>query len=144
MIYNSIVRSHLVYGILTWGSANNTVLHLLQVPQNQIVKIVSNVKTNERITNNSIHKQLKLLKIKNIYQLEVPKFMYEHQHNKLPNLCNFYFTPTASIHKYNSRSTSHNNLYLSSINSNAAKNAIQFNGVQIWNSLSPKWKNPFS
>ena len=70
--------------------------------------------------------------------------MHQHQHNKLPNLCNFYFTPAASIYNYNIRSTSHNNLYLSSINSNAAKNAIQFNGVQIWNSMSPEWKNfPF-
>ena len=59
-------------------------------------------------------------------------------------LCHFYFTPTASIHNYNTRSTSHNNLYLSSINSSAAKNAIQFKSVQIWNSLSPEWKNfPF-
>ena len=143
-LHNSFVRSHLLYGILTWGSTNNTVLHPLQVLQNKIVRIISNVKTNERITNNSLYKQLKILKIKDMYELEVFKFMHQHQHNKLPNLCNFYFTPTASIHNYNTRSTSHNNLYLSSINSNAAKNAIQFNGVQIWNSLSPEWKNfPF-
>ena len=30
------------------------------------------------------------------------------------------------------------------INSNAGENAIQFNGVQIWNNLLPEWKNfPF-
>ena len=144
MLYNSFVGSHLLYGILTWGSTNNTVLHPLQVLQNKIVRIISNVKTNEHITNNSLYKQLKILTIKDMYELEVSKFMHQHQHNKLPNLCNFYFTPTASIHKYNTRSTSHNNLYLSSINSNTAKNAIQFTGVQIWNSLSPQWKNfPF-
>ena len=146
MLYNSFVRSHwhLLHGILTWGSTNNTVLHPLQVLQNKIIKIISNVKTNERITYNSLYKQLKILKINDMYELEVSEFMHQHQHNKLPNLSNFYFTPTASIHNYNARSTSHNNLYLSSINNNAANNAIQFNGVQIWNSLSPQWKNfPF-
>ena len=60
MLYNSFVRSHLLCGILTWGSTNNTVLHPLQVLQNKIVRIISNVKTNERITNNSLYKQLKI------------------------------------------------------------------------------------
>ena len=32
----------------------------------KIVRIISNVKTNERITNNSLYKQLKILKIKDI------------------------------------------------------------------------------
>ena len=64
MLYNSFVRSHLLYGILAWGSTNTTVLHPLQVLQNKIVRSISNVKTNERITNNSLYKQLKILKIK--------------------------------------------------------------------------------
>ena len=38
MSYNSFIRSHLLYGILTWGSANNTLLHPLQVLRNKIVK----------------------------------------------------------------------------------------------------------
>ena len=33
MLYNSFVRSHLLYGILTWSSTNNTVLHPLQAHQ---------------------------------------------------------------------------------------------------------------
>ena len=56
MLYSSFVRSHLLYGILTWGSTNNIVLHPLQVLQNKIVRIISNVKKNERITNNSLYK----------------------------------------------------------------------------------------
>ena len=110
-------------------------LTLLQVLQNKILRIISNVKTNERISSNSLYKQLKILKIKGMYHLEVSKFMLQYQHNKLPNLCNINFTPTASIHKYNTRSTSHNNLYLSSVNSNAAmKECNAIDGVQIWNS----------
>ena len=75
MLYNSFLRSHLLYGILTWGSTNNTVLHPLQVLQNKIVRITSNVKTKERITNNFLYKQLKILKIKDMYELEVSKFI---------------------------------------------------------------------
>ena len=98
MLYNSFASSHLLYGILTRGSTNNTVLHPIQVLQNKIVRIISNVKTNERITNNSIYKQVKqpkILKTKNMYQLDVSKFMLHHHHDKLPYQCNFYFTQTA-------------------------------------------------
>ena len=81
MLNNSFARSHLLYRILTWGSTNSIVLHPLQVLQNIIVRIIFNVKTNERITNNSLYKQLKILKIKDMYHLEVSKFMHQHQHN---------------------------------------------------------------
>ena len=40
----SFVRSHLLHGILTWGSTNNNVvLHPLQVLQNKIVQIIFNI-----------------------------------------------------------------------------------------------------
>ena len=38
MLYNSFVLSHLLYGVLTWGSTSNAVLHPLQVLQNNIVR----------------------------------------------------------------------------------------------------------
>ena len=76
-----------------------------------------------------------------MYHFEMAKFMYLFQHNERPNLYNQYFTSTKTVHKYNTRCTSYSNFYLHSINSNAAKKALQFSGAQIWNSLQPKWKD---
>ena len=76
-----------------------------------------------------------------MYHLEMAKFIYLFQHNKLPNLYNQYFTSTKTVHKYNTKYTSYSNFYLHAINSNAAKKAMQFSGAQFWNSLQPKWKD---
>ena len=76
-----------------------------------------------------------------MYHLEMAKFMYLFQHNKLPNLFNQYFTSTKTVHKYNTRYPSYSNFYLHDINLNAAKKALQFSDAQIWNSLQPNWKD---
>ena len=47
------VYPHLIYGILTWGSTNNSVLHPLQVLQNRLVRIISRVKKSDHIASNS-------------------------------------------------------------------------------------------
>ena len=85
--------------------------------------------------------ELKLLKVKDMFPLEMAKLMYLFQHNKLPNLYNQYFTSTKTIHKYNTRCTSYSNFYLHAINSNAAKKTLQFLGAQIWYSLQSNCKD---
>ena len=75
---------------------------------------------------------VELLKLKDMYHLEIAKFVQFYQHNKLPNLYNQYFTSTKTVHKYNTKYMSYRKIYLHVINSNAAKQALQFNGAQIW------------
>ena len=141
MLYHGLVNSHILYGILVWGSTNHSVLQPLQVLQNKILRIICNVSKNDRVKNNGLYHELKLLKVKDMYHLEMAKFMYLFQHNKLPRLYHNYFTSTKSVHKYNTRCTSYGNYYLHAINSNAAKKALQYSGAQIWNGLQPKWKD---
>ena len=141
MLYYSLVNSHILYGILVWDSTNHSILQQLQVLQSKIMRIICNVRKNELVKNNTLYHELKLLKVKDIYHLEMAKFMYLFHHNKLPNRFNQYFTSTKTVQKYNTRCTSYNNFYLLAINSNAAKKALQFSGAQMWNSLQPNWKD---
>ena len=64
----------------------------LQVLQNKIIRIICYVSKNKHVKNNTLYHELKLLKVKDMYHLEMAKFMYLFQHNKLPNLFNQYFT----------------------------------------------------
>ena len=91
ILYHSLVYPHLQYGILTWGSTNNTVLHPLQVLQNRLIKIICRVGKLDHITNNSLYHKLSILKIKDIYHFEMAKFMYSYHNHKLPKLFNNYF-----------------------------------------------------
>ena len=54
VLYHSLVYPHLIYGSLTWGSTNNSVLHPPQVLQNRLVRIISCVKKNDHIASNSL------------------------------------------------------------------------------------------
>ena len=133
MLYYSLVNSHILYGILVRGSTYYSIMQPLQVLQNKIIQIICNISKNEHVKNKTLYHELKQL-MSGIYHLEMAKFIYLFQHNKLSNLYNQYFTSIKTVHKYSTRCTSYNNFYLHAINSNAAKKALQFSGALIWNS----------
>ena len=121
VLHHSFIYPHLLYGIINWGSANNSSLLSQQTLQNKIIRIIYNVKQKDRITNNSLYKELEILKIKDIYQLEMAKFMFLYTSQKLPTVFNSYFTSVNTVHTHNTRNESRNNFYINSINSNTAK-----------------------
>ena len=67
MLYCSLVNTHILYGILVWGSTNHSILQQLQVLQNKIIRIICNFRKNEHVKNNTLYHELKLLKVKDIY-----------------------------------------------------------------------------
>ena len=80
-IYYSLVYSHLVYGIQVWGSACDTDLKILSTLQNKAVRIMTNNNTFQTeswalVSADPLFVELKLLKIKEIFQLEVGKFIF--------------------------------------------------------------------
>ena len=79
VLYYGLVQSHLTYGLLAWGSANKTNMQSLQVGllQNKIISrpTIFGVRRNERVASNILYFNLKILKIEELYFLEVAKFM---------------------------------------------------------------------
>ena len=75
VLYYGLVQSHLTYGLLVWGSANKTNIQSLQVLQNKIIRTMSAVRRNEHVANNILYTNLKILKIEELYFLEIAKFM---------------------------------------------------------------------
>ena len=53
---------------------------------------------------------MNILKVKDIYLLEMAKFMYLYHSHKLPKLFNQYFIPVNSVHNYNTRNASRKNI----------------------------------
>ena len=141
LLYHALVYPHLLYGILTWGSTNDTIIHPLQVLQNRLIRIICHVKRNEHVTNNSLFQKLKILKIKDIYHLELAKFMYQYHNSKLPKVFDKYFTCANIVHKHDTKSASLSNYYLHSINTNSARRALSFSGAQVWNGLNLEWRD---
>ena len=81
-MYHALFNSHLQYAILCWGSTNSTNLHRLQVLQNRAIRNMTKSPRFFRLDNHFLN--LRILKVHDIYNLEVAKFMYRYSHNTLP------------------------------------------------------------
>ena len=79
MLYYSLIYSRIQYGIVTWGTANQTLMHELNVKLNNIIRTITYSSKYCPVT--SLYKTLNFLKLDDIYRLELAKFMYQ-LHNK--------------------------------------------------------------
>ena len=81
-IYFSIVYSRLQSGVTTLGNSAAKFVERIQIQQNYIIKVMtksSSIKTKL----NPLYQKLNLLKLNNIFKLEVLKFMYNYQNKSL-------------------------------------------------------------
>jgi hypothetical protein len=102
LIYNSLVLSHLNFGILVWGHKCEKLAKL----QKKVVRILCVSKYNAHTE--PLFKTLKLLKISDILKLQELKFYYKFKNNKLPHyLQSLPFHPNTEFHDYATR-TRHN------------------------------------
>ena len=69
--------------MITLDSTNKTLLNKFQVMQNKILLIIDYKRLKDRIKMNSLFKSMNILKIKDIYELEMAKLMYLYYHHKL-------------------------------------------------------------
>ena len=90
LIYFSLFHSHLQYCIIDWERAYKTVIRPVQVLQNRILKYMTFGKKTSSA--NNIFKLLKILKVSDLYQLNLKKFMYKYNANILPSSFDNFFS----------------------------------------------------
>ena len=139
-VYFSIAFSYLQYGITTWGNSAAKYVNKIQVQQNCIVKTIT--KTSFfKIKLSSFYDELKLLKLNNIYKLEVSKLMYKFKSKSLPICFNEYFVLPSKVHSYSTRFVTGNNYSLTRFNKSNSQRSIRYQGPKIWNELLADIKN---
>ena len=79
LIYNSLILPHLNYGILCWGSRAQS----LSTLQKKAIRLTSNAKYNAHTS--KLFKSLNLLKISDIYTINILKFYYKLMQSMLPS-----------------------------------------------------------
>ena len=97
-INNSLIISHINYFILLWGSENNRVSKL----QKRAVRIIR--KESRLSHTDTILKEMNLLKINDIYRLQLLKCYFKYEHNSLPKYFDvFNLRLNSEIHARNTR-----------------------------------------
>ena len=97
---------------------------------NNYVRTITGGRKFDHVT--PLFKQLKLLKLHDIYQLELGKFMYQLNWNKLPIIIQSLFTKIEDLHKYNTRQAKTTKLFLPRVSKQMAKIQLSFRGPQHW------------
>ena len=97
-LYFSMVQSQLQYGILAWGFDHSRLDKL----QKRIIRIITQSKYKSHC--NPLFKALEILKIKDPFELNCLKFLYNFKKGLLPKyFMSFRCTPMSSIHDHDTR-----------------------------------------
>ena len=141
-LYYAFFYSHVLYGILGWGSATKSAAMPIQILQNKAIRIINNNSTGKDLINsNSLFQKYNILKVEDIYKFELSKSIYLFHTNALPEIFDTYLLSTEHAHHYKTRSKSNQNYFLKSIRTNIGKNSIQFFGAQLWNRIPLAFKS---
>ena len=106
--------------------------------------IVRTITWNKKFTHVShLYQNLSLLKLNDIYKLELAKFMHKLDNNNLPIVFQNRFTKIEKIHTYVTRGANKSNYFLSRVNKTVDQNRLEYRGVKLWNQTSEKLKCNF-
>lgn len=139
-IYYSILLPHLQYGILAWGSYLNGSLRL-EIIQKQAVRVITNSRYNAHTSH--LFSNLGLLKLEDIYKMQVSLFIHKFKNNNLPKYFEDFINPTKISADFNTNQLvgSRNDHTYSFPKfdlfrpSNERLNTLRFNCYYIWEKL---------
>ena len=137
MIYHSLFNCHLMYGLLLWGPSTpaSNVNKLIKL-QKRAVRIVNNSPYNA--TTNPIYLKLSIVKLADLIDIEIVKFMYHFSKGALPKPLLDFLTPNSSIHNYNTRNRQAARTM--SIKFAPLKNSFLGKGPSSWVNLAEHFK----
>ena len=101
MIYYCFIYLRIQYGIVIRSNPPKIYLKELSVRQNDIIRTITFSKKYSHVTN--ICKSLNLLKLNDIYKLELAKFVYQLHCGTLPKSFCDGFIKLSAIHNYLTR-----------------------------------------
>ena len=122
MLYYSFVHSHLIYGTTAWGTANQHELHEIEVKLNNIVRTITEKKKFSHVK--CLYKKLNFLKLKDVYRLELVKFMHKLFQNKPTNVFKTKFIKLSNIHTLETRRQNQSNYFLPRVNKIACQHKL--------------------
>ena len=137
MVYYSLFYSHLQYCITSWGSAADKFISPIVVLQKRVIRYIC--KEGYRAHTNDLFKNLKVLKIPEVFELQVGKLIQRLKSHTTVGDNNL--IELSLIHNYNTRLSAKSNFYLSLPRTNLGKNSFSFNGPRVWQSVPEELKS---
>ena len=102
-LYYSMFYLHIDYGIILWGGAKKCILHPIIIMQKKAVRLIRGAEYNAHTA--PLFALNKMLKLEDIYELQLAKFVYSLYNDLLPVSQKIDFTTNKSTHEYNTRNS---------------------------------------
>lgn len=132
-VYMSFVNSHILYGILLWGTMALTGdVSKLSRQQNKAMRAIDNKKRN--FPANPLYKKYNILKLEDLISLELGKLMYGHSQNALPLPLQSLFQTNAYFHNYFTRGNTYT--IVPKHQSSIMSSSFLVKGPSLWQSMS--------
>ena len=130
-----------MYGLPIWGSTFPSYINKLKSSQNKAVKTIGGGSSLEIPT--KIFNKFSILKLNDLFKMEVAKIVHPHFTNNLPSKLFKFFTLTKNISSRATRATesSRNTLYIPQYSTIRLQRCIKYQGVKIWNNIPREIQN---
>ena len=125
------MHSHLNYGNILWGSAYQYRLNKLVKLQKKCVRNVCKTSYSENTC--TLFKKLKILKLSDIFNIQIGKFMFSYTNCLLPTSIQDLFVRNSEVHTYNTRHK--NDPPVTSINNSLVSRTFTPAAPKYWLSL---------
>ena len=134
MLYNALFLSFVQYGIIVWGQTFASYLEPIFKLQKRAVRAISH----QTFLAHSypIFKELKLLRIDDVFKTKLLTFVYESINKLTPVYFHNFFCHVTSIHSHNTRQSTSGGQFLAQRNTlQYGLRSIRYTGAKQWNGL---------
>ncbi len=134
-IYYSLMHSHLNYGLCVWGNAIEEYLNKIRLTQKKIIRILNNADYDAHT--DPLFANLKVLKLNDMYKLQIASLMWDHDHASLPKCFDSYFLKIKNVHSHDTRLACSGKLVqnIVPITSAQGKKMFRYTGPKVLNEI---------
>ena len=128
-LYYAYVFPHTNIGIELYGSAFKTNIAKIHVVKNLLLRPLP--KRNRRVSATTLHRERNILKVHDIFTLNILTFVYRQDMNQLPDLFHQFYKLSSEIMMR--RSIQEANLYTPRSKNRIGENSLKLTGTRQWN-----------
>lgn len=129
-LYFAFIYPQIRYGIESFGSCSNKLMAKLQTIQNKLLKLL--LRLPFRTRTNTLHKDLKILKVKDIYNCSLNLFVHDCLNHNCSSALWEYFQPSHHQHVTRQR----NKLTIKHSRTSIGTSRVIVKAALEWNSIS--------
>ena len=132
-VYYSL--TYLQYAIGVWRGAGKTALKRVNALHNKVLRAMTYSSYKSRVS--PLYKKLNLLKIDDIYILEIGKFVHRLHWGRIPVNFDQLFTPVSQAHSHATRAATRGGYIWQMASTVKGKRSLKYLGPKIWDSIDP-------